>query len=226
MATDYPVLWQATTTNKKTGNIPTLSIGGNEETCRASCEYSGCPHYEGKDGCPCYAWFGRVSQGFRSMVRGSISKPARYTLEHATENCVRSARYARLTAIGDASILPEGQALAIVSALVAARLRPLGYVAGWRKAPWFAGILRASCFSDSDEAEALAAGWRVARICGEDETPEYGTVCPQARGAGVTCNTCGLCAGSCGPAVIWFPFHGGAIAQNMRRKHQRLQEEA
>lgn len=232
-------LWQATTTNRKTGNVPTMAIGATRADSLASCQ--GCPLLHVKDGGQggagtgkptCYAQYGTAAMGHSSMTRSYAKRPERYTADHAIDNSARSAKMARIGSIGDPSRVDPDGLRSDVRKMRAAGLDIVGYTHRWADVgAWLRGILMASCDTLAQCDDAINRGWRAAVVLPSSHkgrtftTPagRKGIVCPALtaaeRGKTVTCNQCRLCnAGKAGP-VIGFPDHGPtAQAENKARK--------
>ena len=211
-------LWTSGASNKKTGDVPTLHIGETREESKASCK--GCPMLKNGD---CYSQFGTASMAHSSMIRANNKAKARgerrYTLKQALLKSKRSAKMARLSAIGDPGALPLEYLRKAIKAIRAMGLDPVGYTHHWRGLPELAGVLMASCDALEDCDQALEMGYRAAVVLpwdhqGSFTTPQgaKGIVCPamtaEERGASLTCNECRLCDGSKRGPVIGFPNHG------------------
>jgi hypothetical protein len=221
MLTDTDILWAATSSNVKTGNVPTAWVGATRDACRESCR--GCPLAPkdvGGNGA-CYSHSGSPAIAHNSIRKAAAAGKDR-TLTAAIRGAARSARMLRYTAIGDGGRTAPGVAARIVEAARAARLQLVGYTHHWREAAVAAewrGRLMASVESMTDADEALAAGWRAAVVVPVD-TPNRGTtpngarfvVCPaQVTDGRVTCNDCRLCDASKPGPVIAFREHGNGV---------------
>lgn len=214
-------MWTGTTTNTKTGDVPTLWVGSTREESKASCK--GCPLLESKQ---CYAQFGTPSIGHGSMIRAA-KKGKRYTLKAALQASKRSAKMARFGAIGDPAALPMEYLRKAIKAVRSVGLDPVGYTHHWRSKPELAGVFMASCDSLEDCDDAIAMGYRATVVLPWDHTGKFttpqgatGIVCPamtaEEKGASVTCNECRLCDGSKAGPVIGFPNHGPKDAHKRR----------
>jgi hypothetical protein len=215
-------LWISRPKNEKTGPIPTAYIGTNNKECRDSCRTAKCPFLSKKDGGDpskptCYA-YGTVTMGAASAYRAHAKNPARYELASALANRHPSAKYIRMSAIGDPVVLGPGSANDILSEAAAANLRVLGYTHGWRQGYWWKDVLRASCGSLDECDEAISQGWTASVVLPSDQleakgktftTPEghRGVVCPAFHNGELTCNSCGMCAFD-KIKVVGFPDHG------------------
>jgi len=234
--TIHPVLTEAYTyyvtsksNNGKTGNIPTVWVAGktgchdkDKAITAGSCKQSGCPLLpisKGGDGVPtgrraCYAWSGQVSGALTAILKAKDK--TKYRLKKALHNTHRRARYLRMSAIGDPSVLTRQQRDEIVDTLEAFNkencalstgFRIIGYIHGWRFAPWWKGYLLASTDSLEESDKAIEKGWRTAVTLPADtkgrvvKTPKGHKVyiCPHLV-AGVDkrtvkdCNDCGWCS--------------------------------
>ena len=231
------VMFTRKSSNVQTGNIPAAWIGHTVAEMRGTCEASGCPYFAGKlvgeTVCRCYAWQGHARQAFYSVSKAYARNPDNYTLLSALKRAPKSATTLRYSVVGDPSAVGEEAALATVETCKAFGVTLLGYIAGWRQAPWWKGILRASCESKEDMEEALALGWKVTRVAPMDskKPPEpVGIICPIKLGAKSNCNSCHLCLYTeKTPAVIWFPDHTPLVkahrAQKAKREAAKLAEE-
>ena len=133
------VLVQHTTRNKKTGNIPTIVVGQSYDEVTQSCINSGCALLHpslGGSGIykelglqPCYAHRGGVSWGLKTMLK-AIAKGTKtladYSIQEGFRLSARSARYFRLSSIGDASSLPHETIDELLSEGEKYNLKPLG----------------------------------------------------------------------------------------------------
>lgn len=228
MTAHEPALWwRPETKNSKTGAIPTASVSAAraEESCK------GCPMYRKK----CYAWTGNVSRGHKSMTRAQAKNPHRYTLRAALAARRFSARYVRLTAIGDPTGAPQEELRSAIDAIVAEGLEIIGYTSQWKRLPayrWLRSHLLASTHSDSQTRAARADGWHVSQVVSVqrfatavDEGADHITtkdghrlrLCPHmvADWKGELkpqCNDCGQCTTRSmqedGYSGVAFPEHG------------------
>jgi hypothetical protein len=108
-------------------------------------------------------------------------------------------RPVRLGAWGDPAALP----LEVLERIVAAAPKGhTGYSHQWRRFPALQSIVMASADSDSDRADAHAAGWRTFRVLPKgasvDERDPSEIVCPASPEGGdrAACATCRLCDGA------------------------------
>ena len=226
-------LWLSGSNNRKTGNVPTLWIGRTLEETRASCD--GCPLRPSPDGGNghCYA-YGSPQRALRSIQRAAAKDPERYTVNRALVDSKRSAKMARLGALGDPGRLPLDYLKKSIRKVRAIGLDAVGYTHHWRDLPSLAGWLMASC-DDLDQVDgALAAGWRVAvkvpwDFLGDGGTGRFktpggaaGIVCPAVKtDNGITCNDCRLCDGSKSGPVIAFPSHGPKFSHKLRSRRAK-----
>lgn len=207
------ILATPTSSNRKTGNVPTLWIGLTREEGRESC--AGCPLLDRG----CYAHSGPSAMGADSARRGARKEPARYQIETALRGAARSARMLRATGIGDIGRSGRGLADRVVAAATSAGLALVGYTHHWREngvASAWRGRLMASTETLEDADLAVDAGWRATVVVAVD-APRTATtpkgrkviVCPaQVREGAVTCNECRLCDASKPGPIIAFRAHG------------------
>jgi hypothetical protein len=201
------IIYTPTSRNTTTGNVPSAWIGSTREEIRSSCTRASCPYLNGSaEGIKCYAWHGTPALAFASIARGYAQAPERYSLEYALRHSSRDSSILRMSAMGDPSAIPEEESRSIIETCSKNGMIINGYTAGWRLAPWWRGILRASCHTARDEEEARSEGWTCTRVFNPGESS--GFVCPNKTGARVTCNTCNLC--STFEDTIWFPHHGSS----------------
>lgn len=214
-------LYTATTSNRKTGNVPTMAIGRTRQESKDSCV--GCPFLDSGE---CYAQGGTVAMGHNSMVKGYARKPERYSLKRALANRLASAKMVRLGSIGDPGALPGGYLADVLDAITEEGLDPVGYTHHWRGRPDLAGLLMASVETLAQADEAIRAGFRAAVVLPwnwNDQrftTPEgnTGIVCPAIlKPDVVTCNNCRLCNGAKAGPVIGFPDHGPKVRHLIRK---------
>ena len=220
----HNILVQSTTQNKKTGDIPTIIVGTDYNKIVESCKTSECAllhkslggkgTYKELGLKPCYAHKGSVGWGTKSILKAlqkGTKTIADYSLKEGFRLSARTAKYFRLSAIGDASSLPIETIKAIIKEGKEYGLLPLGYTASL-KAEHLKEICIKSCTSMNEADKAVKAGWRATTIFhnwnGERTftTPDgnVGVVCPEQTQAikdpnvsprkKITCNTCGLCS--------------------------------
>ncbi len=221
MLSDTDILWAATSSNVKTGNVPTAWVGTTKDACLSSCK--GCPMAPraiGGDG-SCYSHSGSPAIA-ASSIRKAAARGADRSLPAALRSAARSARMVRYTAIGDGGRVADGVADRIRATVRAAGMALVGYTHHWREervaANW-RGSLMASCDTLADADTALAAGWRAAVVVPVDHPTRSTTpngakvvVCPaQVTDGKVTCNDCRLCDGSRPGPVIAFREHGNGV---------------
>ena len=228
----YPrILWKDTTTNRKTGNVPTAFVGSSREESKQSC--SGCPLLETS----CYAQNGAVA-----FAQGSLLKRFNrvgiktYTLSYALKNRWVGAKYVRVSAIGDA-------ARANPTELRQMHDQVRGEGLGWLSYTHFlddavtAGTQDLFCASTSNFEEADAAlsrGFKRATVVAPLEifddpkktwlTPagHRAFICPavasHAKGLRTTCNDCGMCdPQKLGAKVVIFPEHGKVVQKRLNQ---------
>ena len=230
MGSAFRYLVTAKSRNTKTGDIPTVWIAGDtgdhkqdKAVTAASCKCSGCPLLpESKGGSgvpegrrPCYAWQGQVQIALITILKAAAKKPRNYSLWNALVNSATSARYVRMTAIGDPSVLNKEQKEEMVSIIssfndeycgASNKMRLIGYIHGWRLAPWWKKHLMASVDSLEEADVAISKGWRPAVTLPADagkqksvKTPAGNTIviCPhlvEGKKRVPSCNECGWCS--------------------------------
>lgn len=203
-------LWTVSTSNRKTGPIPTQYVGATRSQTEASCD--GCALAPWADG-GCYAWTGNSSRGANSVRKAAArGKPA--DLPTVLQRTPRGARAVRLGAIGDPARLKREQLLQDIATARAAGLKVLGYTHHSAEEPRTGSLkhnILASCETMEQADAANAAGWLVA-LAGPDSAEGFIT-CPNYARPDVTCNRCRLCDV---PTLrrtkargIVFPAHGG-----------------
>ena len=215
-------MWTGTTTNTKTGDIPTLWVGSTRDESKASCK--GCPMLDNG----CYAQSGTPAMGHSSMIRAA-ARGKKYTLRAALGTAKRSAKMARFGAIGDPGALPKSYLDKAINAVRSIGLDVIGYTHHWQTKAHLAGVFMASCDTLAQADEALTKGWRVAVVLPWDHTGRFetpngakGIVCPamaaEEKGRTLTCNDCRLCDGSKPGPVIGFPNHGPQVSHKRRAR--------
>ena len=230
--------WIPKSSNIKTGDMPQAVVGATVEETYASCE--GCDLRETK----CYAWgagHGSVRNFTLAKLReGLVRDSHRYTVEGTLAARSRSARYARVTSIGDPARADRHQLSRDVVKVTDAGLRILGYTHFWLDPE--NQVLRhefmASCGDVAEADIALAMGWRATCVLPwhhyEANGPRFttpmgskGVVCPAQTKPSVTCNSCGLCSNAHQAAgrvpLIGFMDHSPKAlkAKRWRDKHAR-----
>lgn len=194
---------------------------------------------------PCYAWQGTARMAFGSMCRSKDraeetvslleAKPdlsrsekrelkkakSKYTLAAAMAKASRGAKMIRMTAIGDAGLLPKSTASTIKDEAKKAGLKIVGYTRAWRHHPersaHWQGVLMASTMTLDEADQAIDQGWRASTVLAKDHpvtghkrnrftTPKgrKGVICPNMIDASITCNNCRLCGGPKGPVIGFF----------------------
>lgn len=218
------ILVQATTKNKKTGNIPTIIVGQNQDDIVKSCIQSGCKLLHKKLGGsgeykdlglrPCYAHNSSVSWGTKSIFR-ALEKGSKvlddYSLSEGFRMSARTARYFRCSSIGDISAVSPNRFRTILKEGAIYGLKPLGYTAD-KTATHLKDSLLLSCPTMEETDNAVNEGWRATTIFKSWDgkktftTPagHKGIVCPEQTQAKsgkevtprnkITCNDCGLCS--------------------------------
>lgn len=248
--TEY-VLTYPSTSNRKTGNIPTVAVG-SEALRTLSCQ--GCPlrpKVEGGDG-QCYARGNGSSRVEMGIHRGEATEAAgrrpgylRGLIGFKAALAARAptARIVRFGASGDPSVWPLSLWTAMRDATLEEGLKPIGYTHQWQgEGAHLRGQLMASCDTPEQASAALDAGWSPTLMLpidhpdGRFDVPGYpgaGLVCPaQREGSTVTCNACGLCDGKrrSRPLVIGFKNHSSAaralrMVQRRRAARAALKEQ-
>ena len=216
------MIWISVAQNRKTGPIPTAYVGETRAETEASC--AGCALRAGR----CYAWRGpQLSFGLLKAQKRAAAAPARYTLTSALTRRVRSARVARIAAVGDPSRVDRVELLRAVHQIRDEGLGVVGYTHFWRDAEneHLSRHLMASC-DDLEQADAAhARGWRPAAVLPPGEHGDEPTVrtpgglrlvvCPAQRKDHVTCNACGFCDAQ-HPAWRAGKAHGIAFVDHSR----------
>lgn len=202
-------VWTVSTSNRKTGVIPTQYVGRTRDETWASCE--GCALRPDADG-GCYAWGGNSVRGANSIQKAAAAgKPA--TLAEVLERAPRSAKCVRFGAIGDPARVKVETLLADIDLARSEGFKVLGYTHHWRTQPR-TGVLRnvflASCETLEQAEEAQARGWLVS-VAGP-ESVEGMVTCPHYKRPEIQCNRCGLCdvptLRRTGFKGVVFPAHG------------------
>lgn len=217
-----PLFVAARSTNSKTGDVPTVWIGRSIEESRLSC--TGCKLLEDHD---CYAQYGTPRIGMTSIVKGVAIDARRYVVRAALRRRAKTARFLRLSALGDAARADRRQLRSVFREAAQAGLAVVGFTHFWKDdGAFLKGRLMASCDSFADAKEANRRGWRAAifapaDMAGTVRRPD-GTIdavlCPaiaaQRLGKHYTCNECAsgprgaLCDASRPGPNVYFPDHG------------------
>ena len=165
-------LWLGTTTNKKTGNVPTLWVGATREESLDSC--GSCPLL--KRNAPdnkarCYAQHGSPSFAHAAMVK-CASKGKDYSFARAVLNRAASARMVRFGAIGDPAAIDPDILLRWIKGSRKLGLDVVGYTHQWREDAhqWLSAHFMASCDSLDEVDEAERMGWRACVVVRPDFT--------------------------------------------------------
>lgn len=202
-------MWTVSTSNRKTGVIPTQYVGRNKQETWESCE--GCNLRPDADG-GCYAWAGNVVRGANS-VRKATEKGRPASLEATLARTPRGARCVRFGAIGDPSRLKRESLLADLATARSKGFKVLAYTHHWAKEPLTGSLKRemlASCETAEQVEQAQSEGWLVA-LAGPDSAPGMVT-CPNYARPEIQCNRCGLCdvptLKRTGYKGVVFPAHG------------------
>lgn len=180
--------------NKKTGEVPTLSVGWTRKHSLRSCE--GCSLRDRA----CYSQNGSPAMGLQAasradgMPKTDTALPLSYTSPAATryggvkrqplslpdvlKETPRGTRYARLTGIGEAGIFPVSFWRDTFATLAAAGMSALAYTHRWRQRPDLAPYAVASCDGGitlratpttdaaalTEADEAITGGYRMAAV--------------------------------------------------------------
>ena len=218
------ILTTPTTRNSKTGNVPTITVGGTREEAYQSCADSGCPKLTDNT---CYAWNGTPLFAAISRWKSRAKRVATDTTHELRRLDDRSARarMVRLADIGDPGALHVAIRDQIVAAVRGRGLSLIGYTHAWRKATDWMGQIMASTDTLAEADEAVAMGWRATTIVPWDHTGHRfdtpagnrAVVCPAQVSKKVVCNTCRLCDGSKPGPVIAFLDHSKKALAAQRR---------
>tara|TARA_R110000824_G_scaffold131498_2_gene293549 strand:- start:155 stop:937 length:783 start_codon:yes stop_codon:yes gene_type:complete len=92
----------------------------------------------------CYAWHGTPRMAATGVWRAAQRNPQRYTLRHAIDNSVRSARMVRLSAIGDPNAVSQAEADYIVDTCEREGMDLVGYCHNPERSSQWKGRLMAS----------------------------------------------------------------------------------
>ncbi len=230
--------WIGTSSNPKTGNIPTAFVGASRDESLKSCE--GCPLLARGD---CYSQNGRGKLAHSSMLKSVNAKGAsKYTLAHALKNRSVTAKFVRFTAIGDGARCNPEEVKAAHETAKSAGLGWLSYTHFWKEAAerGMQKYFVASVEMHEIDA-ALDAGFSRAAVTVEWDyyargertltlpSGRKGIICPalsaHAKGKRVTCNDCGLCDPSRkGPDFVMFPEHGPGVKARIKKAAANAQE--
>ena len=124
-------MWTVSTSNEKTGCIPTQYVGRTREQTLVSCE--GCSLAPGANG-GCYAWGGKVSRGANS-VRRATDRGRPTDLATALERTPRSAKCVRFGAIGDPARVERSKVNADINLARSEGFKVIGYTHHWKQEP-------------------------------------------------------------------------------------------
>jgi len=223
------MLCTATTTNTKTGNVPSIAIGATREESFDSCGDCSQLKANSETGkARCYSQYGQMGKAHAGMAR-ALAKGKDYSLDKALKGRWWGARMVRFGSVGDPAAVSR-LALSLAFKKVAkAGLAAVGYTHHWEQArnEWLKPHLMASCDSVEHADKAFAEGWRPAAVVPTEWaygptkrlTPEGNPLqmCPaivaKAKGKrAVTCNDCRLCQPDApGAFGIGFPYHGPGV---------------
>ena len=237
------VLWRPTTTNTKTGNIPTAWVGATREESIKSCV--GCPLLE--DG-GCYTGQGgrggTVATGHSSMIkRANKTDEREYSLENALRLRWWGAKYVRWVAIGDPSATHPDKIREVDKKARAQGLGVIPYshfpkkIKAQGNEKYYTISLPTSDWKGdafSQVKKVFKLGFKKATVVlpfdyYKHSTPKFtaedgeeGLVCAaqwgKFKGKPVTCNDCGWCdPQSKGPRLIGFVEHSKKSTTEVRR---------
>jgi hypothetical protein len=228
--------WIGQSTNVKTGNVPTLWVGGTREESKNSC--GKCPllkrnSVDGK--AQCYSQHGTPSFAHASIIKAATQDPKRYTFDRAIEDRRASARMARFASIGDPAALVKAELKRQIKAVRALKLRVVGYTSQYDKPDnaWLAKHFMASAKSIDEADQLVARGWRATVVVEPEFTPgrspagNYIMLCPAIaaarHGKEITCNNtgkgeaCKFCDASEEGPIVAFPDHGPSARAKLQR---------
>ncbi len=202
-------MWTVSTSNEKTGVIPTQYVGRTRDETWASCE--GCNLRPDADG-GCYAWGGNSARGANSVRRAADNGRA-IDLPAVLERTPRSAKVVRFGAIGDPARVERKKLNGDIELAREEGFKVLGYTHHWRSEPHngrLKGAFLASCETPEQVIDALSRGWLVA-LAGPQSADGMVT-CPHYARPKIQCNRCGLCdiptLRKTGFNGVVFPAHG------------------
>jgi len=209
MRRSLPVIWLAQTPNLKTGNVPTGYVGTTLAEVRSSCV--GCPLLDGD----CYAWAGHARGAMMRHEERYHQEPERFSVDSVLKRRRKTARIARLGAMGDPAHAERDGLWGDLDKLRSADLQVVSYSHFWREdyAQDLRDVCMASCETAEDAENAIAMGWKPSLILPWDhymtsgrrfylnDGHDEGIVCPaQLKPGAVTCNDCRLC---CVSHPVW-----------------------
>lgn len=233
--TSINILWTPTTSNQKTGNIPTGYIGQTKEETKASCQ--GCPQFrDSNNKTRCYAWGGLVHAGLLKVQETAAKSPFKYTLDYAIKHRNKKAKAVRIAAIGDPGRFQLRKIKHIINKIRKNGLAVLNYTHHWRELDpaKYSKLFMASCDTLEEAEQATKLGFRATAIVPYNWadknclTPNgaRAIVCPAIWGKRiglpankvVTCNECKLCDPARNGPIILFPNHGPQTRGGKRLK--------
>lgn len=202
-------IWTVSTSNRKTGVIPTQYVGLTRDETWSSCE--GCNLRPDADG-GCYAWGGNSCRGANSVQKAHANgKPG--DLATVLERTPRSSKAVRFGAIGDPSRVDRNVVNADIELARSEGFKVLGYTHHWNREPWNGRLkdsFLASCETLEQAEKALSKGWLVS-VAGP-ESVEGMVTCPHYARPEIQCNRCTLCdvptLRKSGYKGVVFPAHG------------------
>ena len=164
-------LWTATTSNRKTGPVPTLAVGATREQSLESCRDCGLLKGNREDNKGyCYAQHGTPAMAHAQMVKTNREDPTRYTFERAMGERYVSARMVRFGSIGDPASIDHDTLRRWIDYVIEQGMSVVGYTHHWRDPAnqWLRDHFMASCdtLEQVDEAIKMAEKITIGLICG------------------------------------------------------------
>jgi len=219
--------------NEKTGDLlqvwilPRDTLPGEAiRTGRDGGVCGDCIHRANDDGRSCYVATKTINTVWRAYQRGSY--PPLATYQGTIRPGIPGIRWG---AYGDPAAIPYHAAIRFGAWATARGVRSVthrapGYTQRWQTSPWLRGHAMASVATVEAGEHARSWGWRTFRVAlDETEGPGDGEIwCPATPdgGSSTSCDRCGLCDGSRGPAdrrkSIVAKAHGSGAAAFRRRR--------
>lgn len=209
--------------NKKlSGKTPIASTQRSHASCPTSCAFN----VEQEDGSfksRCYAASG-AGGGVFSLVNRHGDSDTKHQISRIVEGAYRNSVVRHLVS-GDVD--PEYMVAANWLHQVRPDLTGYGYTHKWRES-WLTPesaegwTLNASCETQADVQEALAAGWQAVIESPSEDSLEGQRIdgrrvvtCPAQKSEAVKCSDCMLCrTDSSTRPIVEFLLHGGSINAN------------
>lgn len=168
-----------------------------------------CPHRRSTGGA-CYVTLHQAPLSvWRAYHRGVYSGPE---AARKVARALERGASVRLGAYGDPAAVPAQVWRDFVAQ---SKQGHTGYTHQWRNpvAAELRTLCMASCDTDDDVADAVAAGWRYFRVLGTNDAPPARSVECLSDSKGKTCTECGLCDGARAdrdiqPISVWIRVHG------------------